>query len=727
MNITFTERALFPDLGIAVKPLPNKTASLFRASDLIRNGLVCLVLGCMLTIPDVGHTQAGLMASANEAFQKYEYATAAKLYFKLVAKDKKDGLSVSRLAYCYKEINDFDQAVKYYQQSISLPGAPPEDWLYFAEMLKSNGKYKEAKEIFRQYQINFSKDVSNKIKGCDSAAYWFAYPRDYLIENMAYLNTAKSDWGAVFNPVTNSLLFVSDSLRNPRKNFFKKAFNETIYGRTANNFQKIYSISANRDDQHANKVHEFDLALNSYDYHTGPLVFNQAYDSVYFTVTYAGSSKPLPKETMSIAPGNKLEVTTRALELYLSVQDAKGKWAEPQPFPYNKPERYSVGHAALSRDGAHLYFVSDMPGGQGGLDIWYCDRLITGNWSLPKNCGAVINTKEDEAFPVFGLDDNLYFASKGHVGMGGYDIFVTSGEKNHWSRPLNMGAPLNSCADDFYFFQKDEANGFFASNRKGGMGSDDIYQFTMSGNRIVPGKITNLILEIKVIDNATKQPIQTAAINVENTDTYDKWDETSAFDGRCTHPADNPAPYAISVTKPGYYSTIVAINTANAVADTMKVVVPLDRDGTDPIAGQPKGQRNPGRVYKLSDPIVSLHEGDRFRLNNIHYDFDKDNIRPDASRILDTLVDILRQYPSMVIELSSHTDSRGTFDYNENLADRRARSAVAYLIGRGIERRRMIAKGYGESLLLNGCGDGVACSEAEHQENRRTEVKVLRF
>jgi len=181
---------------------------------------------------------------------------------------------------------------------------------------------------------------------------------------------------------------------------------------------------------------------------------------------------------------------------------------------------------------------------------------------------------------------------------------------------------------------------------------------------------------------------------------------------------DNNTPYAITASKQGYYASIVAINTKNATSDTMKVIIPLDNQN---------GAKPSPKVYKLTDNITALHEGDKFRLNNIHYNFDKDNIRPDAALILDTLVEILNQYPSMMIELSSHTDSRGTYEYNINLADRRAKSAVAYLISRGINRKRLIAKGYGEMLLLNECSDGVVCTEAQHQENRRTEVKVLRF
>lgn len=666
-----------------------------------------------------GHAQEqkGLVASANEAYTRYEYATAAKLYERAAIKNNKDGLIISRLASCYKEMNNYEAAEKYYNQLIALPGTAPEEWLYFADMLKSTGKYPEAKEIYQQYQQRSTNDIKNKLLGCDSASYWMAHPVEVTIDNMAPLNTAKSDWGAVFNPITNNLIFVSDSLRNTKKGIFKKAFSETIYGRTDNYFQKIYAIGSDKGDVFNNQIHDFDPVINAYEYHTGPLVFSANCDSIYFTVTYAGNNHPISADKTANAADSKYK--TRRLELYLStLNSSTGTWNKPIPFPFNSPARYSVGHAAISRDGRYLYFTSDMPGGLGGLDIWFCERLITGNWGIPKNCGNNLNTKEDEAFPVIGIDGNLYFASKGHVGMGGYDLFVASGEKNKWSHPLSLGYPFNSSGDDFYYFAKDETTGFFASNRKGGLGDDDIYQFVLNQPLAMPSANNAVVLEVKVIDNATKAPINTANLQIQNTATDVKWDQQTNINGQAWHSVDTESPYAITVSKSGYYGTMVAINTKNAKGDTLKVVIPLANIG---------GPKPAPKVYRLADTISSLGVGDRFRLNNIHYDFDKDNIRPDAASILDTLVDILNQYPTMIIELSSHTDSRGSDQYNVNLADRRAKSAVAYLIAHGIERRRMFAKGYGEFLLLNGCSNGVPCSEAEHQENRRTEVKILKL
>ncbi|MFP5040558.1 OmpA family protein [Parasediminibacterium sp. JCM 36343] len=682
---------------------------------IINYQLSILVFVFLAYSPAKAQDGKGIMASANEAYIKYEYATAAKLYEKVLGKNSKNTLVISRLASCYKEMNNYAAAEKYYTQLIAMPGTAPEEWLYFADMLKSTGKYDAAKQIYQQYQVKSGVSIADKIAGCDSASYWIQHPAGYNIENMAYLNTGKSDWGAVFNPATSSVVFVSDSLRNVKSGFFKKNVSDAIYGRTDNNFQKIYAVSDNRNDANANQIHEFDPMINRADYHTGPVVFNSNYDSIFFTMTTEKSGKP--NEKVKIGPNGTIDFKTLRLELYLSTLTKTGQWSSPVPFAFNNAAAYSVGHAALSLDGHYLYFTSDMPGGMGGLDIWYCERLITGNWGLPRNCGAAINTKEDEAFPVIGTNSYLYFASKGHVGMGGYDLFVSAGEKNRWTKPKNMGYPLNSSGDDFYYFTKDDTSGFFSSNRKGGKGDDDIYQYIIT-EPAAPIRSDNvLVLETKVIDNTTKLPISNAALAFWNTSTDTKWDQQTNNNGKAWHDVEDATPYAITAAKQGYYSSIISINTKNTSGDTMRVVIPLDSDGTKPAP----------RVYRLADTITSLHEGDKFRINNIHYNFDKNNIRPDAAKILDTLVDILHQYPTMVIELSSHTDSRGSDAYNENLADRRAKSAVAYMISRGIDRRRLIAKGYGEYLLLNGCSNGVACTEEEHQANRRTEVKILRF
>ncbi len=684
----------------------------------LKQFLVLVFLFLSISIGSFAQEVKGLVATANEAFTKYEYATAAKLYEKALLKNTNDTLILSRLAFCYKEMNEYEASEKYYNKLITLPGTNPQEWLYFGDMLKSNAKYAAAKEIYQQYQQrNGKEDISYKMAGCDSALYWISHPDGYSIENMAYLNTAKSDWGAVYNPVTNSVVFVSDSLRNTQKNFFQKTFSDALYGRTDNSFQKIYGISNAPNDAFNNQIHEFDPTINAFAYHTGPVVFSSNYDSIYFTVTYDGSDI---KTKDKVGDKNKKTVayTTRRLELFLSTQNKAGQWNAPVPFTYNNPAAYSVGHAALSTDGRVLYFTSDMPGGVGGLDIWYCERLITGNWGLPKNCGTTLNTKDDEAFPVVAPSGNLFFASKGHVGMGGYDLFVASGEKNNWTTPINMGFPLNSSGDDFYYVAKDDTSGFFASNRKGGLGNDDIYQFITTGQPAVSRSNRPLVLETTVIDNATKDPINDASLAFLNTNTDRKWEQKTNTDGKTWHEVDNATPFAITANKKGYYSSIIAINTKNATTDTMRVIIPLDNQA---------GNKPTPRIYRLTDALTTLHEGDKFRINNIHYDFDKDNIRRDAAKILDTLVDILKQYPSMVIELSSHTDSRGSDEYNFNLADRRAKSAVAYLVSRGIDKRRMLAKGYGEMMLLNGCSNGVPCTEEEHQANRRTEVRILKF
>ncbi|HEY9262219.1 OmpA family protein, partial [Chitinophaga sp.] len=309
---------------------------------------------------------------------------------------------------------------------------------------------------------------------------------------------------------------------------------------------------------------------------------------------------------------------TRRLELYIS--DGK---KTAYPFPYNNAEEWSTGHAAITGDGNTLYFVSDRPGGQGGADIWFCLRDSSGGWQSPRNCGAVINTPDDELFPVVGRDGNLYIASRGHTGIGGLDIFSVTGARDQWDEPVNMRPPINSSYDDFYFVPADSVNGYLASNRPGGKGSDDIYVFVRQASPVEP---------------------PSAII-----------------------PPPNP-----------------------------------------PRPGIPQ----PGEVFTLT---------------NLYYDFDKSYIRsPDATAVLDSLALVLIRYPEIKIELSAHTDSRGSDTYNMSLSRKRADKAVQYLVTKGISNERMTAHGYGESRLVNHCSNGVKCTEADHQANRRTEITVTR-
>jgi outer membrane protein OmpA-like peptidoglycan-associated protein len=380
------------------------------------------------------------------------------------------------------------------------------------------------------------------------------------------------------------------------------------------------------------------------------------------------------------------------LEIFYSTY-SKGKWSEVKPFAYNKPMEYSVGHPALSPDGNTLYFISDMPGGFGSTDIYYCEMNDNGNWSKPVNAGSTINTSGKEVFPYMDADGNFFFSSNGQPGMGGLDVFMAKGSKASWETPENMKYPINSPKDDFSIcYSETHKSGFLASNRDGGSGSDDIYSFEFN-----PPKEVVVVINTKDKLDSSMVDLEDVDVTIVNKHTNKDKNYTTDANGRVYVTLPSFTLFEIKGKKDEYLSTMKLVETkCRTNHDTIMVELEFDR-------------------LVINKPIV---------INNIYYDFDKWDIRPDAAKELDKLVITLKQNPKITIELSSYTDSRGSDTYNMFLSQKRAESAVTYIISRGVTSERIVAKGYGETKPVNRCINGVACTDAEHQLNRRTEFMV---
>ncbi|MFC7526899.1 OmpA family protein [Parapedobacter sp. GCM10030251] len=462
------------------------------------------------------------------------------------------------------------------------------------------------------------------------------------------------------------------------------------YGWTGNSFLRVYTADRRADNGLSSAVMAVE-GINNARYHTGPAAADQGGRTLYITRTYPGKQGDTSRE-------NRRRYRTNRLELYIHRQGSGGEW-ESEPFIYNNVKEYSVGHAALSVDGSTLYFVSDMPGGQGGTDIWYSERQADGSWGTPLNAGGTVNSGGDELFPNIGPEGTLYYSSDGFAGMGGLDVFAATGGKAGWTLPRNLRYPVNSSGDDFAYLTTYEGEegvaGYLSSNRRGGQGGDDLYSFTFEKPKIV------IILKGTASDKSTKDRLADVSVTL-----YDGEREIAARkrtdgSGAFEFVLDRDKRYTVLGQKEKYHGDSAKVSTLGIIrSDTLEVAL-------------------------LLEPIFEV--GRNFELENIYYDFDKHNIRPDASAILDELVRTLRDNPTLKIELSSHTDSRGSDAYNLGLSQRRAQAAVDYLVGRGIARDRMVAKGYGETRLVNNCGNGVPCSRGQHQANRRTEVTVTGY
>jgi outer membrane protein OmpA-like peptidoglycan-associated protein/tetratricopeptide (TPR) repeat protein len=633
---------------------------------------------------------------AEQYMQNFEYSKAIETFQNHFKTNTPNPTDIRYITYCYMKINDTKSAESWFVKLINSEAVIPEDVIIYADLLKSEGKYEAA---ILQYQNLKAMDAEHtemadeQIAICHDIINWKASEPDFMVTNEKQLNSENADFGLI--PFNDGFLLTSDRMPN-RVSEGKNA----TYEWTGNPYLKLYKV--NRDDSSNVESISFIPEIN-HDYHNGPGYFNDETNKLYFTRTKSVKKKfktqnPDPTAWFK----EEADIYTNRLEIYTAEWNA-GKWENINAFEHNNIDNYSVGHPTLSTDGKTMYFVSDMPGGFGETDIYFCKKEASGNWSKPQNLGSKINTKGKEMFPTFDTDGSFYFSSTGHAGMGGLDIFKVTGEKTSWSEPENLKYPINSPKDDFAIaFTEPGEMGYFASNRYGGVGNDDIYSFVYSPPPppAIPNELTLVVETFEKFDDGSLQALP--GINVhyhaKNSDTEINIPEISPAVYH-TKLACNET-YMVHGTNPIFFALAQEINTScETMNDTIFVDLIFER-------------------IVIDKAIV---------IENIYYDYNKWNIRPDAAIELDKIVTLLTDNPQIIIELGSHTDSRGTKTYNEWLSQQRAESAVTYIISKGISEDRITAKGYGEYELVNHCSDGVQCTDDEHQMNRRTEFKVTGF
>lgn len=409
------------------------------------------------------------------------------------------------------------------------------------------------------------------------------------------------------------------------------------------------------------------------DYHEGPATLANDGKTLYFTRSNYVQRK-LQKDDRN----------TSHLKLFRATLDSTGKWGDLHAFAYNS-EYWSTGHPALSADGRTLFFASDRPGGFGGTDLWSCKDNGTG-WSEPENLGPIINTPGNELFPTVN-GDALHFSSTAHNNMGGLDIFETHMHDGRWTQPVNMNAPINSPKDDFHFvMDSTQKAGYISSDRSG---LDQVYAFTMYEPLFY--------LDGLVMDEEDRFLPHTEVVLMETGNQVDRSMLTGP-DGKFNFPLKANTEYTLRSSREDMLTTAIPVSTKGLTRnDTLRSYIHMK----------------------------SVRIGEAIAINNIYYDYDMFDLRPDATVELDKLARIFMDNPGLSFELGSHTDSRGGDLYNLVLSDARANAAVNYLIQRGVDPDRITAKGYGEGELMNHCSNGVKCSEEEHQANRRTEFKVI--
>lgn len=616
------------------------------------------------------------LKKANKLFNYFNYAEAIPYYLKVIDSDDDDDgeqfEATQKLAHCYRYTNDVVEAQKWYERVLLYSKADTLNYFYLGQALRSMELYDDAANAFNTFMLQYgdSLDAENYHQFCIDIKEWQQFPDMAEIMNVSTLNTSFSEFGPSF--YKEGVVFTSDRRID--------VIDSKTYGWTDFSYLNLYYSKPEYTGNYWDAMSQPESMNQNFNqtFHDGPVTFSADESVVYVTKTVKRDGQR-----------EKGEPQTFLLKMfYAQIED--GKKLKFEPFFVNN-KNYSVAHPSLTPDGSKLFFSSDMPGGYGGSDIYYCERG-SDKWSEPINLGELVNTPGEEAFPFVVNDSVLFFSSAGHLGFGGLDIFKTNLVDSIWLEPINVMKPINSSYDDFgIILLENGKDGLFSSNRPGGKGSDDIYSFKNL-------RFNDFMISGFVKETGLNKPIFDATVFLLNTTTSDvkilKTDEKGYFETF----AERDQTYMAKGMKSGY------------IYDCLSFITPAE-----------KGVKH---YYVYRDLLLTKLEIDQvFIFENIYYDLDKSYIREDAKEPLDNLVQLMKHYP-ITAEISSHTDSRAPFDYNMKLSQRRAESAVNYLVSQGIERDRLTAKGYGESMLLNHCSDSVKCTEAEHAKNRRTEFRI---
>ncbi|MDR6967332.1 outer membrane protein OmpA-like peptidoglycan-associated protein/tetratricopeptide (TPR) repeat protein [Flavobacterium arsenatis] len=623
------------------------------------------------------YSQKAKIKKADKNYENYAYIDAIKTYERVAEKGYKDAGMFQKLGNAYYFNAELDKANKWYGELFSMTqDVEPEYYYRYSQTLKSVGEYAKANEMLEQF---------NAKSGNDSRAKLYEQNKDYLkvieensgryIAENAGINSEYSDYGTSF--YGNQLVFASSRTVKGTTKKIQKWNNQA--------FTSLYASTVNGDGELL-EPESFQSEIDS-KYNESTPVFTNDGTTMYFTRNnYNDGKKRKDNERVTL------------LKLYRAkLKD--GKFTNVTELPFNS-DQYSTAHPALSTDEKTLYFASDMPGSLGQSDLYKVTINADGTFGTPQNLGNKINTEGKETFPFVSDDNELYFSSDGHQGLGGLDVFVSKINAGSFEEVVNVGAPVNGPMDDFAFMIDTKTqNGFFSSNREGGQGYDDIYKFKELRKLICEQLLAGIVTDASTgeILTDTKVTLLDEKMN-KIAETYSDAKGYYSFD--------------IIECKKKYY---VRAEKREYVTVEETVVIGKETGETDlPIA--------------LEKAVVPVKIGDDlakvFKIKIIYFDLDKSNIRQDAALDLAKIVDVMKENPTMKVDVRSHTDSRASFKYNESLSDRRARSTVAWMIEQGIEASRLTGKGYGESQLVNKCADGVQCSEEEHQQNRRSEFII---
>ena len=642
------------------------------------------------------NTLKQMIEVANAQFEAKAWTVALEWYNKAKDEDPKDLYTEYRIGLCHYNLRDYVKA----EQSLSKVAKKEEklkddsnDYadvpFKLARVKKMQEKYDEAIAILEKITTTSADPVTKKLAAAElegaKAAKTMIAPELLKVENAGdAVNCPDKDFSPAISK-SGELYYISTRQNGP----------VVLDGKKTDFYGNIMSASADTKGMFTN-AKALDQVINREATHTSYVSFSPSGNRMYFTrAVVSGQEVTESKLFMSVKSGNGWGPA-------LEIKGLTGKIMHP-----------AIGELFGKEV---LFFTSDMEGTKGGTDIFYATKKTDDTYEYPVNLGEVINTVGEEYTPFY-RDGKLYFSSTGHAGMGGFDVFVSSWDGTGWSKPMNIGKGANSPQDDYCYNIDAKGNALVSSNRIGngkikGLSPtccDDIWTLNVEEQKV------SLCLDVKdkskkAVTNSSTQVIEMTNNQAGKTDT-----KTNASGNLCDTPLAFDKSYMIITTREGYYPDTAYFNTVGLKKTTIiekKIVLrslPID----------PK-------FVKLTKKEIIKKDG-VIRMNNIYYDLNSDKILPDAEGDLNALAAIMKEYPTVIIELSSHTDARGSNESNQKLSQRRAESAVRYLIEtQAIARERLQPKGYGETVILNRCTNDVKdCTDEEHRFNRRTEFKVI--
>lgn len=670
---------------------------------------------------------------AKRFFERTFYSEAIPIYEKIIQGNRSIEV-VKNLADCYYYTNDYENAQIQYRFIVSKfkTGLEEEYYFRYSQTLKATGNYEESNAVIREYLIstNDNEALTNFEKENKNLENVTAIGNRFEIKNLA-LNTVNSEFGAVKQ--VQNLVF---SGVKKKAGLFDKTYkwNNELY-------LDLLTIRIENRNSSDSIVNYFSDELNT-SLHEANAVFTKDGKTVYFTRN-------------NYKKGKRVKNTNKISNLQIfKAELINNKWTSVVSLPFNSDD-YSTEHPALSNDEKTLYFASDMPSTLGSFDI-FSVSINDGNYGTPKNLGSKINTSKKEQFPFVSKDNKLYFSSNGHTGYGSLDVFVSEIEINSFSKPLNIGLPVNSGFDDFTFtIDSESKEGYFSSNRLGGKGNDDIYELKETKPLLIED-CAQLIAGI-ITDVDTKMPLKNAWVSLQNSDKIEIQKVFTTLDGKFSFAVACEIGYSVLASKMDYTKdsrsfkinkernksndASMSLKSASMIKKEEEIAIQkkknkemalLEIDKKDKqIAAQKEIEIALVKKKEKIDNIIAnekdvIKDKDRLiiKTDPIYFDYNLWYIRKESKSILNRVIEIMKKYPDMVVEIGSHTDNRGNDTYNRNLSTHRAEATREYFINQGIVEKRIIAKGYGETVQIIKCEPSESCSEEQHELNRRSEFVI---